>query len=427
MFKFKNDLENICQSESMDRTSRRRAGQLISSMKANKRKNNDALPSTVFSNQGSALSNNGTIIVNVISGAKEVDGSKRQKVDHVEDADSWQVESEEDLWDAWRQFLKCCCCCHDFCIPQQLYDHLDTATVAINNLFKQHPEYSLAVLEALKPLPKNWKAARKAVVNPEDNDDDNEGEESKEFLQELFLIMQYYFVQEEGCGCCIKKSEVNYNLFVLWPLMSLAAGDMNFVAGEYILKASKEEYRADACILDENDNEICLLESSGCYLFGDKCKYGYDHVKGAFGVLTMFNAAFKKYHKASFKVAQELSILFIHARHDAIHLWSLELCSQKMYVLKKVYVAKTPVNSHVIALGNLFWCLKTMIKKTACVLKKMKESHEQNELKMMMGEETSPSLFQFVDIDIQKPVKGAGYGILLPEEKEEQDIVIKYV
>ncbi|KAI8077271.1 uncharacterized protein B0P05DRAFT_471261, partial [Gilbertella persicaria] len=338
--------------------------------------------------------------------------------DHVEDADSWQVESEEDLWDAWRQFLKCCCC-HDFCpekyhviecgysikckpsIPQQLYDHLDTATVTINSPFKQHPEYSLAVLEALKPLPKNWKAARKAVVNPEDNDDDDEGEESKEFLQELFLIMQ-----KKDVAAVLKKSEVNYNLFVLWPLMSLAAGDMNFVAGEYTLKASKEEYRADACILDENDNEICLLESSGCYLFGDKCKYGYDHVKGAFGVLTMFNAAFKKYHKASFKVAQELNILFIHAR---------------------LYVAKTPVNSHVIALGNLFWCLKTMIKKTACVLKKMKESHEQNELKMMMGEETSPSLLQFVDIDIQKPVKGAGYGILLPEEKEEQDIVIKYV
>ncbi|KAI8077270.1 uncharacterized protein B0P05DRAFT_544290 [Gilbertella persicaria] len=60
----------------MDRTSRRRAGQLISSMKANKRKNNDALSSTVFSNQGSALSNSGTIIVNVISGAKE-DEAKR--------------------------------------------------------------------------------------------------------------------------------------------------------------------------------------------------------------------------------------------------------------------------------------------------------------------------------------------------------------
>ncbi|RCI00133.1 hypothetical protein CU098_003859, partial [Rhizopus stolonifer] len=75
----------------------------------------------------------------------------------------------------------------------------------------------------------------------------------------------------------------------------------------------------------------------------------------------------------------------------------------------------------------MFYFTQTMIKKTACVLKKMKESHEQNELKMMMGEETSPSLLQFVDIDIQKPVKGAGYGILLPEEKEEQDIVIKYV
>lgn len=214
-------------------------------------------------------------------------------------------------------------------------------------------------------------------------------------------------------------------------MMNLAAGELDFVAGEYILQSSKEEYKADACILDNSNNEICLLETSGCYLLGDLPKYGYDHVKGAFGTLTMFNAAFKKYHRAPFEVAQQLKIFFVHARHDAVHLWSLELCSKKTYALKKVYVAKTPTNSnsssHVVALGNLFWCLKMLLEKTVCVLKNMKGSHDQNELKMMMGEEALPSLLEYVDAEIQKPIKGAGYGILLPEEKEEQEVVVTYV
>ncbi|KAI8085973.1 uncharacterized protein B0P05DRAFT_585477 [Gilbertella persicaria] len=255
----------------MDRTSRRRAGQLISSMKANKRKNNDALPSTVFSNQGSALSNSGTIIVNVISGAKEDDikmiilfyitGLTLKKYMNPKDRRliMWKTLTAGKLkvkkiygmlgvitFMSPEKYHVIECGYSIKCkpsIPQQLYDHLDTATVTINNPFKQHPEYSLAVLEALKPLPKNWKAARKAVVNPEDNDDDDEGEESKEFLQELFLIMQ-----KKDVAAVLKESKASYNLFVFWPLISLAAG-------EYILKASKEEYRADACILDENDRD----------------------------------------------------------------------------------------------------------------------------------------------------------------------------
>lgn len=95
-------------------------------------------------------------------------------------------------------------------------------------------------------------------------------------------------------------------------MMSLAAGELDFVAGEYVLHPSKEEYKADACILDNSKNEICILETLGCYLLGDLPKYGHNHAKGAFGTLT--NAAFKRYHRASFEVAEQLNILFVHAR-----------------------------------------------------------------------------------------------------------------
>ncbi|KAG1153345.1 hypothetical protein G6F36_014582 [Rhizopus arrhizus] len=68
-----------------------------------------------------------------------------------------------------------------------------------------------------------------------------------------------------------------------------------------------------------------------------------------------------------------------------------------------------------------------MLEKAVCVLKSMKESHNQNELKMMMGEEALSNLLEYVDTEIQKPIKGAGYGILLPKEKEEQEVFVTYV
>lgn len=121
-------------------------------------------------------------------------------------------------------------------------------------------------------------------------------------------------LKKKDVAAALSQSEANYNLFVLWPLMDLAAGDLKFCAGEYVLLSSKEEYKADACIVDKHKNEICLLETSNGFLCGDMPKYGYDHVKGAFGALSMFNAAFKKYHKADYDIAQQLSILFVHAR-----------------------------------------------------------------------------------------------------------------
>ncbi|KAI8378289.1 hypothetical protein EDC96DRAFT_540623 [Choanephora cucurbitarum] len=282
------------------------------------------------------------------------------------------------------------------------------------------------------------KRARKTVASFGDNDDDSDDDDdvddndtvTKRFLQDFFSYC-INLLKKKDVAAALSQSEANFNLFVLWPLMDLAAGDLKFCAGEYVLLSSKEEYKADACIVDNYKNEICLLETSNGLLCGDMPKYGYDHVKGAFGALTMFNAAFKKYHKVDYKVAQQLSILFVHARDDCIHLWSLELCSKKVYALKKVYVAKLVTSntesSQVVALGNLVWKMKTMLMNIVRVLEKMKKSHDNNTMKMMMEGKCTSSLVDYVDIDIQKPVRGAGYGILLPEEKEDDDIVVNYV
>lgn len=45
----------------------------------------------------------------------------------------------------------------------------------------------------------------------------------------------------------------------------------------------------------------------------------------------------------------------------------------------------------------------------------------------MMGQDVDSNLALMVDIDIQKPSKGAGYGILLPDEKDEDETAVQYI
>lgn len=117
----------------------------------------------------------------------------------------------------------------------------------------------------------------------------------------------------------LSQSESSFNFRMVWPLMSLAcetsSSRLTFLPGEYILKTSKQDYKADACIVDAKQNELCIFEASGSLKLGDKRKYGCDHVKGAFGSLTLFNGLFKKYYMASEDTAQRLVVIFAHARH----------------------------------------------------------------------------------------------------------------
>lgn len=57
----------------------------------------------------------------------------------------------------------------------------------------------------------------------------------------------------------------------------------------------------------------------------------------------------------------------------------------------------------------------------------MKEEHESYEVKRMLGGDDSRfSLLKLVNVEIQKPVKGEGYGILLPNEKNEDDCIVRF-
>lgn len=58
----------------------------------------------------------------------------------------------------------------------------------------------------------------------------------------------------------------------------------------------------------------------------------------------------------------------------------------------------------------------------------MKEEHDSYEVQRMLKGSSSShlSLVEMVSIEIQKPVKGEGYGILLPEEKDESDCNVQF-
>ncbi|KAG1290354.1 hypothetical protein G6F66_008720 [Rhizopus arrhizus] len=188
-------------------------------------------------------------------------------------------------------------------------------------------------------------------------------------------------------GFLSSGNENMFNHYVVWPLMDVSINaikpKMKLMLVEYILKAFDDEYKADGCILDQFGNEVCLLETSSTFLFKESGKLGYDHVKGTFDALTLFNVIFKKYNNATLEAAQNLTVAFIHARDDSLHLWSLELFSKK--------------NA---------W-RKAIIK--------------------LMGEDVQSNLSEMVNTKIEKPVKGAGYGILLPKEKDEDELSIRFI
>lgn len=92
-------------------------------------------------------------------------------------------------------------------------------------------------------------------------------------------------------------SESNFSRLLIWPAVEVSIESMEqleFLPGEHLLKSSPEKYNADGCIVDEEDNEVFLLETSGKLRLNEKWKCGYDHVKCTFNALTIFNAAFKK-------------------------------------------------------------------------------------------------------------------------------------
>ena len=56
-----------------------------------------------------------------------------------------------------------------------------------------------------------------------------------------------------------------------------------------------------------------MLEALGAFNHCGRTKQAYDHVKGAFGRVSMLNAIMKKYGYAAAEKAAKISVVFLHA------------------------------------------------------------------------------------------------------------------
>ncbi|KAG0782582.1 hypothetical protein G6F21_011034 [Rhizopus arrhizus] len=312
------------------------------------------------------------------------------------------------------------------CVQQQSNDDIST----IFEDYQSNEEDSTVAYfskENVQMDSRAWKEVESAVIDSQDEKSELV-KEQVDFVEEYFRFCLLF--KKGNLYKCLNISESNFSRLLVWPAVEVSIESMElleFLPGEYLLKSSQEKYNADGCIVDEENNEMFLLEVSGKLLLNEKWKYGYDHVKCTFGALSIFNAAFKKYFFATEETAMKLQTPYLHAMEGSLHLWVLELCSNKLYISNKVFKCQIPKSmddtKNIIAMGNLLWCLKMKLERVHNILKAMKEEHNNYEVQRMLGGSSRSrlSLVEMVSTEIQKPVKGEGYGILLPEEKDESD------
>ncbi|KAG0973467.1 hypothetical protein G6F29_012823 [Rhizopus arrhizus] len=371
--------------------------------------------------------------------------NKKQKFDHVNDESStWNINDQEDIWEAIRQHLKASIS-HDFClesyhiikcgysikcnpsIPTELLDHVQVENYTISTPFQTHSKYTTDVLKVMKTNDVNYiEEVVKSLKVSENN--------SANFVKGFFKVCLWIYKKPKLYER-LALSEIAFNHSFIWQIMEFVVDTvetpLTFYPAEYVLKAAQEETKVDACILD-GDNELAVLETSGKILLNDNAKYGLDHIKVHYGALSIFNAIFKKYCTATEETATKLKIPFIHARHDTIHLWVFELCSTGLYCSKKVYKSKVPedmaASKDILTLANFCWCFREALLDAVQVTRRMKEEHEEYQVqKMLLGEgDSRVSLSTLLKLDICKPVMCAGYPFLIPEEKEEEEAVVRY-
>ncbi|ORE01803.1 hypothetical protein BCV72DRAFT_320122, partial [Rhizopus microsporus var. microsporus] len=245
-------------------------------------------------------------------------------------------------------------------VPEELYFHVSTSNHSVTTPFKAYIKYTSNVLAAMTN--NDVKAVKK--VMRDSGYEESSSIEVLSFVEEFFELCISIYGKPDVYNS-LQTSENSFNHLFVWQTMGFVADSINeynlkFIPGEYILMALEETNKVDACIIHDA-MEICLLETSRKLFLRDNTKYGFDHTKGNFGSLTIFNNIYKKYCWASKQTIGSLKIPFVHARHDAVHLWSLELCSSKLYCSKKIFKCAVPkamnATNDILALGNVCWCL----------------------------------------------------------------------
>ncbi|KAI7884136.1 uncharacterized protein EV154DRAFT_485457 [Mucor mucedo] len=172
-------------------------------------------------------------------------------VNHTDGSKPWETNSLKDLLEAWRQYLSACSHKHEYClekyhcnpdIPGELYNQFGlSGNCTIESPVIRCSTYSNKVNTYMTT--KTWN--------------------KKDLCKRL------------------NKSESNFSRLLVWPAVEVSVDlveALEFLPGEYALKSTNENYNADGCVVDEDDDEMFFLETSGKLMLNEKWKYGYDHI-----------------------------------------------------------------------------------------------------------------------------------------------------
>lgn len=129
--------------------------------------------------------------------------------------------------------------------------------------------------------------------------------------------------------------------------------------------STKSYYNADGIVLDNASGfELCLLETSGPYGLMDEGRETTDHIKAAYGLLSMLHTVAHKFIHADIEVFKKLKVCFVHAHQNQVRLWTFSLVGRHLYALTRVDSAIIPTcysdtfKDDFKHFSHLFWRIK---------------------------------------------------------------------
>ncbi|GAN08002.1 hypothetical protein MAM1_0185c07507 [Mucor ambiguus] len=148
--------------------------------------------------------------------------------------------------------------------------------------------------------------------------------------------------------------------------------------------STKSYYNADGIVLDNASGfELCLLETSGPYGLMDEGRETTDHIKAAYGLLSMLHTVAHKFIHADIEVFKKLKVCFVHAHQNQVRLWTFSLVGRHLYALTRVDSAIIPTcysdtfKDDFKHFSHLFWRIKMLTEIANDSLKEIERSHEE--------------------------------------------------
>ncbi|KAG2233989.1 hypothetical protein INT48_006481 [Thamnidium elegans] len=341
--------------------------------------------------------------------------SSTQKIISSDNDLLYRVESEEDIWNLWYNFVKECKNndnMHSFslekigiiqcgytvkmrsCFIPELYPLLVVKPTIIDPC-KNLNEKLIDVFES--ETINNFKSSLKRFKK------ENVENEEAVFISKIFKLLINGSMDEKKLKL-INKRESNLSYYLIWPLMEAVSSKVSFEVGEYKLVAIHNEiirrnddilknlnYNADdchTCHINKKYIELSLLEISSKFSEKNEAKFTKDHVKAGFGALAILQEIGHIFCFGSLETFSSILVYFVHVMGDKIRLWSLELVSAGVCVMDLIHTATIPTEVddevNLRELVRLLWTFRHGLELTMEKVNQLFREHKAVELSLAM-------------------------------------------